>query len=469
MEKIVECIPNFSEGQDEDVVAKIVAAIEAVDGVILLGAESDSSHNRSVVSFAGEPEAVLEAAFRACKKAAELIDLEKHRGAHPRMGATDVIPFVPIRGVSMEDCVKLAEALSERIGRELDIPVYLYEKAAKSEARRNLADVRRGEYEGIRDEIGRIEERKPDFGPEILGSAGAVAVGAREALIAFNVNLKTNDLKVAKAIAKRVREKDGGLPFVKALGFAIEDKGIVQVSMNLTNYKVTPPHRVFAEIERLCAEFGVEVLESEVVGLIPQDALFEGGKAAMKIGADFEEEQILEVALERKRKKDGSPSLKGFLAELSAKSPTPGGGSVAALAGSLAAGLLAMVGNLTLGGKKYQAVHEEMVRVVGDAVRLRDELYELIAEDAEAYNKVVRAYKTKESAEIRKALEYAADVPRRTEETAAKLLPLLKVLKEKGNPNASSDCGVSEYLIEAAMKGARLNVEINLKALAELV
>lgn len=292
MKQIVECVPNFSVGRDAAVMAAIVAVIEGVEGVVLLGAEADWAHNRAVVSFAGEPEGVLEAAFLACKKASELIDLRDHRGEHPRMGATDVIPFVPIRGVSMGDCVKLAERLGERIGGELGIAVYLYEQAARSEERRNLANVRRGEYEGIREEIGKLDARRPDFGPEVLGSAGAVAVGAREILIAYNVNLRTSDLKVAKAIARKVRERDGGLAYVKALGFELADRGAVQVSMNLTNYKVTPPRRVFEEIVKECRGLGVEVLGSELVGLIPRDAVFEG--------AGFRDEQVLEVMLERK-------------------------------------------------------------------------------------------------------------------------------------------------------------------------
>lgn len=300
MKQIVECVPNFSEGRNAEVLTAIVRAIDSVDGVAVLGAESDKAHNRSVVTFAGEPEAVLEAAFLGCQKAAELIDLEQHQGEHPRMGATDVIPFVPIQEVSMEDCVKLAERLGERIGRELQIPVYLYGEAARQEERRNLANVRRGQYEKIKEEIGVLDERRPDFGPEALGSAGAVAVGARKILVAYNVNLSTDDLAVAKAIAKKVRESSGGLKFVKALGFMLHDRGVAQVSMNLTDYKVTPPIEVFRLIQNQCRSFGVEILESEVVGLIPKEALPEHFREVLKLGKDFGEEKILDVMLTAK-------------------------------------------------------------------------------------------------------------------------------------------------------------------------
>ncbi len=464
MQKIIECIPNFSEGRDKQKIESIVKAIKDIPGIIFLDQESDPAHNRSVISFAGEPETVLNAAFAGCKKASEIIDLNTHKGEHPRMGATDVIPFVPIKGVLMEDCVKLAERLGEKMGNELNIPVYLYEKAAKMPERQNLADVRKGEYEGIKDEIGKLPSRKPDFGPMHLGPAGATAVGAREALVAYNVNLKTDKLEIAKAIAKKIRESSGGLKFVKALGFALEDRGIVQISMNLTNYKVTPPHKVFREIKKECKKHEVEILESEVIGLIPQDALFEAAKDSLKISPDFKEEQILEVALQKKLEEtENSPTLLAFLDSLASKSPTPGGGSVAALSGSLAAGLLSMVANLTLASKKYESAHEEIKSILKETESLRQELYELIEEDAKAYNKVMSAYKIKDQIQIQEALKIAAKTPLKTAETALKLLPLLKTLEEKGNQNASSDCGVAKHLIETAIKGALLNVRINLK------
>lgn len=454
MKKIVECIPNFSEGRDKQKIEAIVKAIKDVPGIIFLDEESDPAHNRSVISFAGEPEKVLSAAFAACKKAAELIDLDNHQGEHPRMGATDVIPFVPIKGVTIEDCAKLAEKLGEKIGAQLNIPVYLYEKAAKIPERENLANVRKGQYEGIKEEIGKLPQRKPDFGPEKLGKAGAVAVGAREPLVAYNVNLKTDKLEIAKTIAKKIREKDGGLKYVKALGFALEDRGIVQVSMNLTNYKITPPHVVFRAIKKECKKYEVEILESEIIGLIPQNALFEASKEYLKTSPEFKEDQILELALQKQiEKQKTAPSLSEFLDSLASKSPTPGGGSVAALSGSLAAALLSMVANLT----------KEMSASLNETEKLRQELYELIEEDAKAYDKVMSAYKNKNEAEIQNALKYATETPLKTAETTLKLLPHLKILQEKGNKNASSDCGVAKHLIDAAVKGAILNIKINLQ------
>src|SRR3990167_8251258 len=255
MQKIIECIPNFSEGRDKKKIDKSCKAITNVKGILLLNVESDIAHNRSVITFAGTPVAVLEAAFQATKTASRIIDLTRHKGEHPRMGATDVIPLVPISGITMKECVRLAQKLGSRIGIELKIPVYLYEKAAKREDRKNLANIRKGEYEGLKKEIGKNADRKPDFGPKYLGKAGATAVGAREPLIAYNVNLDTKNIKIAKAIAKKIREKDGGFKSVKALGFELKDKGITQVSMNLTNYKITPPHIVFNAIKKEAKAF----------------------------------------------------------------------------------------------------------------------------------------------------------------------------------------------------------------------
>lgn len=298
MKKLIECIPNFSEGKDKTKIDAIVGAITSVSGIILLGQQSDPAHNRAVVTFVGEPEAVIEAAFQGCKKAAELIDLDKHKGEHPRMGATDVIPLVPLSGIKDEECMEYAEKLGERIGKELKIPVYLYEKAAKIPERKNLAKIRKGQYEKIKDEINK-SEKKPDFGPSKVGKAGAVAVGIRDPLIAYNVNLDTKNLKIAQAIAKKIREQDGGFKYVKALGFNLEDRGIVQVSMNLTNYKVTPPHIVFKAIKKEAKKHGIKVLESEIIGLIPEAALIGASKNYLKI-TGFKDEQILEHAINKK-------------------------------------------------------------------------------------------------------------------------------------------------------------------------
>lgn len=295
MTKIIECVPNFSEGRRPAILDEIVHAMRACN-VMLLDREMDASHNRAVVTIAGEPDAVAEAAFRGCQRAAQLIDLETHRGEHPRMGATDVIPFIPIRNVTMDECVEIARRVGERIGRELEIPVYLYERAATRPERRDLAYVRRGEYEAIRDEIATLPEREPDFGPRKLNHAGAVAVGARPFLIAYNVNLDTNDVQIAKEIAKITREKGGGLPSVKALGFALEDKGIVQVSMNLTDFNVTGMLTAFQHVRAEAEKRGVRVLGSELVGLVPLEALAQIARDALQLEG-FSSQQVVEVRL----------------------------------------------------------------------------------------------------------------------------------------------------------------------------
>jgi len=294
MRKIVECVPNFSEGRRKEVIAQIAEAIASVPGAHVLDVQSDADHNRTVVTFAGEPEAVEEAAFRGIEKAAELIDMNLHQGEHPRLGAADVVPFVPIKNVTMEDCVALARRLGGRVGRELDIPVYLYEKAATRPERRNLADVRRGEYEGIKAEIATRPEREPDFGPRRVGKAGATAIGARSPLVAFNVYLGTDDVEVAQAIAHAVRHSSGGLRYVKALGLLV--KGQAQVSMNLTDYRRTPIHRVVEMIRREAERYGVSVVESELIGLIPNEALVEAAEFYLQLG-DFSSQQVLENRL----------------------------------------------------------------------------------------------------------------------------------------------------------------------------
>ncbi len=294
MAELVWCVPNFSEGRDQGVIDQITAEVKAVDAVKFLGADPDVDHHRVVVSFVGTLEGVAEAAFRAVAKASELIDLNHHEGEHPRMGAADVVPFVPVQGVTMDDCVEVANQVGERIGKELDIPVYLYEKAATRPERENLANVRKGQFEGLKELIGKDPERDPDFGPDhIHPTAGAVAVGARMPLIAYNVNLGTDDVKIAKAVAKAVRHISGGFRFVKAMGFEIKDRGITQVSMNLVNYKASPIHRVQEAIRREAARYGVPVVGAEVVGLIPLEAMVEVAKWYLQL-EDFDDEQVLE-------------------------------------------------------------------------------------------------------------------------------------------------------------------------------
>lgn len=294
--KLVMCVPNFSEGRDEEKIKSIRSEIESVDGTKILFCEADADHNRLDVTFVAPIEQAKEAVFKATKKAAEMIDMDQHKGEHPRMGATDVVPFVPITGTTMEECVQVANEVGERIGKELGIPVYLYEDAAKTPNRKNLAKVRKGQYEGIKAEMGKDPSRKPDFGPEKMGKAGATAVGARMPLVAFNVNLGTDDLKIAKKIAKSIRHSGGGLRYVKAMGFEIKERGIVQVSMNLVNYQKTPMFRVFDLIKREAERYGVNVIGSEVVGLVPMDALIESSDYYMRF-EEFKKNQIIEQCL----------------------------------------------------------------------------------------------------------------------------------------------------------------------------
>ncbi len=297
MERIVECVPNFSEGRREDVVKTIADAVGEFEGVKVLDVEMDASHNRSVITFVGGPEECADAAFEAIKKASELIDMNRHEGEHPRIGATDVVPFIPVSGVTMDDCVSLARQLGSRVGEELGIPVYLYEYAATSPERKSLPHIRRGQYEGLKEEIRSDPERKPDYGPsELHPTAGATVVGAREFLIAYNVNLNTSDKGIAQRIAKTIRESSGGLKHVRALGFYIKEKDIAQVSMNLVNFRATPVHDVMKAIEEECTKLGVETVSSEVVGLIPQEALTDSAILYLKL-KEFERDQIIENRL----------------------------------------------------------------------------------------------------------------------------------------------------------------------------
>lgn len=469
MRQSVECVPNFSEGRRAEVVEAIAAAIRSVEGIRVLDVEMDPNHNRSVITFVGAPHRVEEAAFRAVARAAQLIDMTQHRGEHPRMGATDVLPFVPLVGVTMDDCVAMARRVGERIGRELEIPVYLYEEAATRESRRNLADVRRGEYEGIKAEIETDPDRAPDFGPARLGTAGATAVGARWPLIAYNVNLGTNDLSVARAIARAVRHSSGGLRYVKALGVALKDRGIVQVSMNLVRYQSTPIYRVFEMVKREAARYGVPVISSEVIGLIPLPALVDVADFYLQLER-FSMAQVLETRLWEEPTEGVNPP-QDFLDAVSAGTPTPGGGSVAALAGALAGSLAVMVTNLTLGQPRYAAVADAMTLLRQRAIALQSELTRLVREDSAAYQAVLAAQRMpRTSAEevaaredaIQSASRRAAEVPLQVAEQAVAVLALLPELVQKGNRNAISDAGVAAYLAHAAVAGAALNVRANL-------
>lgn len=469
MARLIECVPNFSEGRDAEVVDAIVQEICSVKGIKLLDRQMNADHNRAVVSFIGEPEAAVEAAFRGAKKAKELIDLGRHKGEHPRMGATDVIPIVPLMNVTMSECVELARRLGQRIGEELAIPVFLYEAAATRSERENLAQVRSGEFEGLRETLGKDASRKPDFGPErIHPTAGAVAVGARMPLVAFNVNLGTSNVSIARNIAKAIRFADGGLRYVKALGFELKEVGLVQVSMNLVNTKGTPIHRVFALIKSEAERYGVPILGSEIVGLVPMDALVDVAEHHLRLEG-FERDQVLETRLLGETGSTES-SLAQYVEEVSAPSAVPGGGSVSALAGALSCALSAMVCGLTVGKKKYSQVWEEMKELRAACETSRKKLMKLVEEDSHAFEQVLksrRALKIRpEEAARKEALRVATmkaiEVPLEVCRESVKILEYSKLAAGKGNVNSVSDAGVSAGMAHSALVGASLNVYINL-------
>ncbi len=475
MPKLVECVPNFSEGRRREVVEEIMQAIASVTGVTLLDSEMDADHNRSVITFAGEPEPVMEAAFRAVQKASQLIDLNHHKGEHPRMGAADVVPFVPVEDVTLEDCAELARQAGRRIGDELGIPVFLYEAAASRPDRVTLSDVRRGEFEGLRELIGKDPAKKPDFGPEAIHpTAGATAVGARRFLVAFNANLNTPDVRVAKAIAATIREQSGGLKNVRALGFSIEGGRRAQVSMNLVNTEATPIHRVLALVREEAARHGAAISGCEVVGLVPEYAMLDAAEHSLQLEG-FKRDQVLELRLKRPPLTEAA-SVASFFDQVASPSPTPGGGTVSAFVGALASTLPAMVAGLTLGKKKYAASEGAMREVRGEAARLRGRLLGLARRDSAAFEAVLKARKlpqaTAGEAEARaKALAHAEleamRVPLETAQACLDVLALATTTAEKGNVNAASDSGVAGLLAAAAAEGALLNVEINLKSAQE--
>ena len=473
MPRLVECVPNFSEGRRREVVDQILDVIAAVPGVTLLDREMDADHNRSVLTFAGEPEPVMEAAFRAIAKAATLIDLNHHSGQHPRMGAADVVPFVPVEGVTLDDCAEMARKVGRRVGEELGIPVFLYEAAATTPARTSLADVRRGEFEGLRTAIGKDPARKPDFGPEhIHATAGATAIGARRFLVAFNANLDTPDIRVAKAIAAAIREQSGGLKNVRALGFSIENGRRAQVSMNLVNVEATPIHRVLALVRDEAARHGAAISGCEVVGLIPESAMLVASEHALQLEG-FQRDQVLELRLRNAPLTEAVP-IASFFDQVAGPTPTPGGGTVAAFVGALAACLPAMVANLTLGKKKYAAAEGAMLDLKREAETLRRDLLALGRRDSEAFDQVLRARRLAHStpAEVadRDAAIATADleacrVPLETAQACVRVAGIAVVAARQGNVNACSDAGVAGLLARAAGEGALLNVQINLKSL----
>jgi len=461
---LVECIPNFSEGCRQEVLDQISASITAVTGVTVLDTNMDASHNRSVITFVGTPEAVEEAAFQMIKTAGALIDLNEHTGEHPRIGATDVVPFVPISDVSMEECVAIAYRVGERVGTELGIPVYFYEQAARVPERIRLELIRQGEYEGLKEEIKTNPARKPDCGPSELGTAGATVIGAREFLIAFNVNLTTDDEKIACKIARAIRHSSGGLRFVKALGMIVD--GRAQVSMNLTNFKKTPLPRVVETVRREAERYGVGIHNTELIGLVPQAALVDTAVWYTQLDL-FSNEQVLERTMAREV---GAGVQSDFTEELAAATPTPGGGSAAAYTAAMAAGLVSMVARLTIGKKAYRDQEEVMREVLKAAEDLRAILKEDVLLDSKAFMEVMAAYQIPKSdpgraQAIQDATLGAALVPLEVAGKSYQIMELALKAAQFGNKNAITDAGSGVNLAFAALNSAAFNVRINLSGL----
>ncbi len=466
--KLVECVPNFSEGRRPEVVEAIIASIQSVEEIQLLDHHSDQDHNRTVVTFVGPPEAVGEAAFAGIATASQLIDMESHTGEHPRLGATDVVPFIPIREVGMDECVELARTLGQRVADDLKIPVYLYEAAATRPERENLANIRRGEYEALKTSIAEDPERAPDFGPSELGSAGATVIGARKPLIAFNVYLTTDEVDIAKSksIAKSVRHSGGGLRFVKALGLLVE--GRAQVSMNLTDFSRTPIHRVVEMIRSEAQRHGVGIHSTELVGLTPQAALVDSATWYLQLDG-FEPDQIIESQIV-------PTSGASLLDRLADANPTPGGGSAAARAGAMAAALVAMVGRLTVGKKRYAEVEGRVQEVIQNADVLRTDLEAAVSEDALAFDGVMAAIRMPKATDSEKAARSealesatvrAGEVPLKVASSAVEVLKLASEISEIGNTNALSDAGVAANLAKASLHSAGLNVKVNASGLSD--
>ncbi len=457
MTQLVECIPNFSAARPE-VVDQIVAALKAVPEIQLLDRTSDADHNRSVLTFVGSPQAVEEAAFQVIRKAAELIDLNQHSGVHPRIGAADVVPFVPLAGVTMEECVAMARRLGQRVGSELGIPVYLYENAATRPERARLENVRKGQYEGLKSEIESNPERAPDFGPARLGPAGAVAIGARQALIAFNIYLTTDKVEIAQNIAKTIRESSGGLPYVKALGLLVA--GRAQVSLNLTNFHETPLHLVMESVRAEAQQAGVEIHHSELIGLIPQAALTDAAASYLHLDA-FKPEQVLENRLE--------PVVGAQVSSLPA-----GPVAIAASSAAMAAELVAGVVGLTLGKPKYADVEAEMKTIRERAEALRGELAQAIHDDAQALEKITAAFKLSAADKphekarnevIEQAALDALQVPLGVARKAVEVMSMADRCASVGNLSAVADAAAAVSLARGALIAAGYNIRINVDAL----
>jgi glutamate formiminotransferase/formiminotetrahydrofolate cyclodeaminase len=527
MQKLIECVPNFSEGRDEKTIQQITDAIKSTDGVSLLDVDPGASTNRTVVTFVGSPEAAVEAAFRGIAKASELIDMRKHKGAHPRMGATDVCPFIPVSNVSWEEAIACANQLGRRVGEELNIPVYLYDRAARDKTRWNLSIIRGGEYEGFFEKI-KQPQWKPDFGPAVMNEkAGATVIGVRDFLVAYNVNLNTKSVRRANSIAFDVREQGriktedgtpsgkpvldqkgepvrepGMLKHVKAIGWFVKEYGIAQVSINLTNITETPLHVAFDACVESAHARGMRVTGSEIVGMVPKKSLVDAGRYFLRKqhwSEGVSEEELIEIAIrslglselkpfEPKEKviefkiDSGSEeslmkmNVREFCNEVASESPAPGGGSVAALMGALGASLGGMVANLSAGKRGWDDRLEYFSESAVKAQQLKDELLALVDEDAAAFNKVMDAFalpkgsaeeKNARAAAIEDATKRAAEVPLKVMETAAKSYELLSQMADKGNPASVSDVGVGALATRACIEGAALNVKINLGQLKD--
>ena len=473
MTQLIECIPNFSEARRPEIIDQIVAVIRSVADVTLLDRSSDLDHNRTVLTFAGTPAGVEEAAFLAIQKAAELIDLNKHTGEHPRIGATDVCPFVPLGGASMDDCIAIAKRLGARVGSELKIPVYLYEAAAARPERTNLENIRKGQYEALKEEMGVKPERDPDFGPNKVGTAGATVIGARNPLIAFNVYLTTEDVDIAKKIAKAIRHSSGGLRYVKGLGLLVD--GRAQISMNLTNFHDTPIARVVEFIRREAQRYGVGIHHSELVGLIPQDALVDAAVWYTQLD-QFDKSQILESRLFAASASSASEAGPSFIEQLAAPTPTPGGGSAGAYAGAMGAGLVAMVAGLTIGKKKYAEVEAEMQAIRVMAEKLRKELTQAVDDDASSFEVLMATFKLPKDTDEQKAKRdnaitqatlNAAHIPLHVSEDAVKVMELALKCAKHGNVNAISDAMSGFAMARASLTAAGYNVRININTLAD--
>lgn len=521
MKKLIECVPNFSEGRDMNIIKQITNEIESVEGVKLLNVDPGKATNRTVVTFVGEPEAVINAAFLAIKKAGELIDMSKHKGEHPRMGATDVCPLIPISNISMEETAEYAKKLAKRVGEELKIPIYLYEAAQSNKSRSNLSVIRAGEYEGFFKKI-KLPEWKPDFGPaEFDAKRGATVIGARDFLVAYNINLNTTSTRRANSIAFDVREAGrvlregnpltgkivtnpdgtpksipGSLKSVKAIGWYIEEYGVAQISMNLTNINVTPVHIAFDEVCKKANERGIRVTGSELVGLIPLKAMLDAGKyflrkqnrsvgvnekelikiAIKSMGLDelapFKpEERIIEYLLKEKAdSKLVSMTLVDFANETASESIAPGGGSISAYVGSLGASLATMVANLSSHKKGWDDRWEEFSNWAEKGNYYKDELIRLVDQDTAAFNRIVMAFglpkTTEEEKIIRKkavqeATKFAIEIPFKVMETTYESMQVIKAMVELGNPNSVTDAGVGALCARSAVIGAYMNVRIN--------